>query len=327
MANVEGSAPASGAGVMEAARQVVEAVETVILGKSEVVRLAVACLLSNGHLLIEDIPGVGKTMLARALSRSIGGVFKRAQFTPDLLPADLTGTAIFNQRSGDFEFREGPVFANVLLADEINRATPKTQSALLECMEERQVSRDGQTYDLPRPFLVIATENVVEYQGTFPLPEAQLDRFLMRLSLGYPDHENEVAILTRQMKEHPITRVSPVTDPDGVARLQAAVADVHVDESLKDYIVRVVEATRTHPAARLGASPRGSLGLMRASQAFAAIEGRNFLIPDDVKALAPAVLCHRIVLRPDARARGATPQEVIDEVLRAVPVPLAAERL
>lgn len=305
---------------------IVQTVETVIVGKPDAVRLAVTCLLSNGHLLIEDIPGVGKTMLARALARAFGGLFKRAQFTPDLLPADITGTSIFNQRTADFEFREGPVFANVLLADEINRATPKTQSALLECMEEGQVSRDGATYSLPRPFLVIATENVIEYQGTFPLPEAQLDRFLMRIALGYPANSDEVTILTQQMQQHPIHAVEPVVTPEQVLAIQAAVAGVYVEDSVKEYIVRVVDATRRHPAIRLGASPRGSLGLMRSAQALAAIEGRSFVTPDEVKRVAQPVLGHRLVVRPDARARGATAAGVLDEVLRAVPVPLAPGR-
>jgi len=305
------------------ANRIIETVETVIIGKRDTVRLAVAGLLCNGHLLIEDIPGVGKTMLARALARSIGGVFKRVQFTPDILPADITGTSIFNQRTSDFEFREGPVFANVLLADEINRATPKTQSALLECMEEGQITRDGTTYALPQPFFVIATDNVIEYQGTFPLPEAQIDRFLMRLSLGYPSNADEVAILRNQVKRHPIHRVEPVVTPEQVTAIQDAVTDVFVHDSMKEYIVRVVDATRSHPAVQLGASPRGSLGIQRSAQALAAFEGRSFIIPDDVKMLARPVLGHRVVLRPEARARGATPEQVLDEVFRAVPVPLA----
>ncbi len=301
-------------------------VQNVILGKPDAVRLAVAGLLCNGHLLIEDIPGVGKTMLARALARAVGGVFKRVQFTPDLLPADITGSSIFNQKTSEFEFREGPVFANVLLADEVNRATPKTQSALLECMEEGQVSRDGRTFILPQPFIVIATENVIEYQGTFPLPEAQLDRFLFRVSLGYPTHQDEVGILRNQIKRHPIHDVQPVVTPEQVLAIQDAVTDIFVHEAIKEYIVHVVESTRQHPAVQLGASPRGSLGLQRGAQAMAAITGRAFAIPDDVKALAPPVLCHRLVLRPDARARGVSPEQVVEEILRAVPVPVAETR-
>ncbi|MBI3944665.1 MAG: MoxR family ATPase [Armatimonadetes bacterium] len=304
------------------AGRIIAAVERVIIGKPDTVRLAVVGLLCGGHVLIEDIPGVGKTMLARALARAIGGVFKRVQFTPDLLPADITGTSIYNQKTSDFEFRGGPVFANVLLADEINRATPKTQSALLECMEEHQVSRDGQTHALPHPFFVLATENVIEYQGTFPLPEAQLDRFLLRVSLGYPAHDDEVAVLRSQIRRHPIHAVEPVVTPEGVAALQEAVAGVYVHESIFDYIVRLVDGTRRHASVQLGASPRGSLGLMRGSQALAAVEGRSFAIPDDVKALAKPVLGHRIIVRPDARARGINPDQVIDEVLRAVPVPV-----
>lgn len=326
MVELEREAPPALEQVSSRAARIIEAVEAVIIGKSDTVQLAVAGLLSSGHILIEDIPGVGKTMLARALARSMGGIFKRVQFTPDLLPADITGTSIFNQKTADFEFRQGPTFCNVLLADEINRATPKTQSALLECMEEGQVTRDGQTYALPRPFLVIATQNVIEYQGTFPLPEAQIDRFLLRLSLGYPGSENEVAILNSQMKHHPIENVRPVVTPEEMVGIQEAITDVFVEGSLKAYIVQLVEATRKHPAARLGASPRGSLGLLRGSQALAAIAGRSFVIPDDVKRLAHPVLGHRISLRPDARARGVTPEQVVDEVLRSVPVPIIERR-
>lgn len=306
--------------------QIIAAVETVILGKPETVRLAAACLLCNGHLLIEDIPGVGKTMLARSLARAIGGTFHRVQFTPDLLPADITGTTIYNQKTAEFTFHQGPVFTNVLLADEINRAAPKTQSALLECMEEGQVTRDGHTYTLPRPFLVIATENVIESQGTFPLPEAQLDRFLMRLSLGYPRSDDEVAILGSQIKRHPILNVQPVLEPAQIIAAQDAVSDVFVHDSLKEYIVQIVAATRRHPALLLGASPRGSLALMRAAQALAAIEGRSFITPEDVKYLAAPVLEHRLVLRDGVRAQGTTTAKVIEAVLAAVPAPLADAR-
>lgn len=312
--------------VTEAAKRLIESIETVIVGKRDVVKLTVAGFLSGGHVLIEDIPGVGKTMLARTLAKTVGGTFKRVQFTPDLLPADVTGTTIYNQATGEFTFREGPVFANVVVADEINRATPKSQSALLECMEEGTVTVDGVVHEMPRPFFVLATENPIEYEGTYQLPEAQLDRFIMRVTIGYPAPEDEVEILTRQIKRHPIEDVEALFDPDQAAMLQTVVRDVFIEESLKDYIVRIVGKTREHPDLELGASPRGSLALMRCSQAMAAIAGREYVIPDDIKLVAMPALGHRVILKPEQRAQGLPPARIIDEVLRSVPAPTATGR-
>ncbi len=305
------------------AQALVEAIETVIVGKREAVLLIVTGLLCNGHILIEDIPGVGKTMLARALAAALGAHYRRIQFTPDLLPADITGTSIFNQKTGEFNFRPGPIFTNILLADEINRATPKTQSSLLEGMEEFQVTVDGATRELERPFFVIATENPIEYRGTYPLPEAQLDRFLMRIRLGYPTPEQEVVVLDRQVKEHPIHSVQPVVTKEEVLRMQESVREVHIDPSLKQYMVDIVVATRDHPLLALGASPRASLGLMRTGQARAALLGRDFVLPDDVKALAAPVLCHRLILKPEARLRQGDLVALVHEILNQIPVPAA----
>lgn len=306
------------------AREIVETVETAILGKRQVVQAALATILSNGHLLLEDIPGVGKTTLAKALARALGCEFKRIQFTPDLLPSDVTGTSVFNQKTLEFEFRQGPVFANVVLADEINRSTPKTQSALLECMEERQVTADGRTYPLQSPFFVIATQNNIELSGTYPLPEAQLDRFTARLSMGYPDMEDELRILQEQVKSRPVDTLVPVASAEDVRTLQAATRDVHIGLALQRYIVDIVAATRTHPAVSLGASPRGSLHLQHVSQALAFMAGRDYVTPDDVKSLAVAVLAHRVIVRPEHRIKGATAQSVVAEVLQRIPVPIAA---
>jgi MoxR-like ATPase len=305
----------------ERIRAIVDAIETVIVGKRDAVELAVIGLLSNGHILVEDIPGVGKTMLAKALAASLGGKYRRIQFTPDLLPADITGTSIFNQKTGEFSFRPGPVFANVLLADEINRATPKTQSSLLECMEEFQVTVDGATRKLEQPFFVIATENPIEYRGTHPLPEAQLDRFLMRIRIGYPRPDEEIIVLERQVKQHPIHSVRSVVEHEEILRMQESVRDVHIDASLKQYLVDLVAATRDHPMLTLGASPRASLGLMRTGQARAALEGREFVLPDDIKALAAPVLCHRLILKPEARVHQAEATEIVAELLDQLPVP------
>ena len=309
----------------ERSARLIEQIETVIVGKRQTVRLTVAGLLCGGHILIEDIPGVGKTMLARALAKALECDFRRIQFTPDLLPADVLGVSIYNQATGQFEFRHGPIFANVVLADEINRATPKSQSALLEAMEEFQVTVDGCTWELPRPFFVIATENPIEYEGTYSLPEAQLDRFLMRVQLGYPSPSDEVDILSRQIKEHPIHRVTPVLSQEEVAELQDAVRDVAIDDSLKEYAVQLVDRTRSHPAVQLGASPRGSLALMRCGQAVAAIAGRTYVIPEDIQGVAHAVLGHRVIVKPEQRIRGVGPEQVVGEVLRAVDVPILAE--
>jgi MoxR-like ATPase len=304
------------------AQRVVAAVETAIVGKTDVVELALAVLLSNGHLLIEDIPGVGKTTMAKAFARSLGLSFKRIQFTPDLLPSDITGSSIYNQKSGDFEVRGGPVFANIVLADEINRTTPKTQAALLECMEERQVTIDGVAHPLPAPFFVIATQNNIEMSGTYPLPEAQLDRFTARIGMGYPDREAERRILGGQFQARPVDSISPVMDGREIMEMQSAVRDVHVDESIQGYILDIVGTTRTLPTVALGASPRGSLGLMHAAQARAAIEGRNFVKPDDVKALASSILAHRIIVRPEQRVRGVTAFTCVEEAISRVPVPV-----
>ena len=304
---------------------ILDEVETVIVGKRRAVELVVIGLLGNGHILIEDIPGVGKTMLARAVSLALGVEYRRIQFTPDLLPADITGVSIYNQKTSEFEFRPGPVFTNILLADEINRATPKTQSSLLECMGEFQVSADGVTRPLPRPFFVIATENSIEYRGTFPLPEAQLDRFLMRLGMGYPTPDEEVTILERQMHEHPIGKVRPVLTVEDIVALQEAIKEVYLEDSLKHYIVSLVDATRRSAGITLGASPRGSIALMRCSQANAAMNARDFVTPDDVKLLAEPVLIHRLILKPDARVKGLRPAQIIEEVLHTIPVPVLQE--
>jgi MoxR-like ATPase len=297
------------------ANQVIDNVEKVIVGKRAAIELIVVSLLCEGHVLLEDVPGSGKTMLARSIAVSLGNTFKRVQCTPDLLPNDITGVSIFNQKSGEFEFRAGPIFVNILLADEINRATPRTQSALLEAMQEQQVTVDGVTRELPRPFLVLATQNPVEYEGTFPLPEAQLDRFLMRLSLGYPSPEDERRILVNLWREHPITKLTEVVDGNEILALQKMIWDVHVDETLQAYITTLAAATRTHPDLALGISPRGSLALFKAAQALAAVRGRDHVLPDDIKYLAPVALPHRFIVTPEAELRGRTAGDILVDIL------------
>lgn len=306
--------------------EIISNVEKAIVGKREAVSLAVAALLAEGHMLIDDIPGVGKTTLAQALARSVHGEFKRVQFTPDLLPSDLTGVSIYDPGRCEFVFRPGPVFANIVLADEINRATPKSQAALLECMEERQVSADGVSYPVPRPFMVIATENPIEYEGTYALPEAELDRFLLRIRLGYPRPTDEVEIMDRQRLRHPLETVDSVLDTRDLLELQRTVREIYLDDSLKAYIVELVNATRTHPDVALGASPRGSLALMRLSQALAASQGRDYVIPEDIRSVAVAALAHRLSLNPDRQMRGLSAEQVVEELLAAQPAPLGKRR-
>ena len=303
------------------AQGIVDNVSKVIVGKRPVIEHALAALIAQGHLLVEDVPGVGKTMLAKSLSTSIGCVFKRIQFTPDLLPSDVSGISVYNQQSGDFQFRPGPIMSQVVLADEINRATPKTQSALLEAMEELQVTVDGVTHHLEHPFIVFATQNPIEYEGTFPLPEAQLDRFLMRISLGYPDFGEEIAVIEQQEQVHPIESLEPVAGPHDIVALQEAAKEIYVDRVVREYIVHLVESTRGHRDLSLGASPRASLGLFRAGRALALVQDRDYVLPDDIKALAPAVTAHRIILSPSARMRGMRAWDVVAELLEEVPVP------
>jgi MoxR-like ATPase len=302
--------------VQEFAAKVTANVEKVIIGKGDTIELLLVAMLCEGHVLLEDVPGVGKTMLARSLALSIGGAFKRLQCTPDLLPNDVTGVSVFNQQTSQFEFRPGPIFVNILLADEINRATPRTQSALLEAMQEQQVTVDGVTRLLPRPFLVMATQNPIEYEGTFPLPEAQLDRFLMRLAIGYPATEDEKRLLTHLQREHPINHLEQIVEGSQLIPLQQLVWDVHVDESLHDYIIRLVTATRGHPDLALGGSPRASLALFKTAQALAALRGRDHVIPDDIKVLVLPTMTHRLIVRPEAELRGRTALSIIGEVVQ-----------
>lgn len=302
---------------------IIDNVEKVIVGKRPSIELLMVAMLCEGHVLIEDVPGVGKTMLARSLAVSLHGQFNRVQCTPDLLPNDITGVAIYNQKSGQFEFRSGPVFVNVLLVDEINRATPRTQSALLEAMQEQQVTVDGVTYALPRPFLVLATQNPIEYEGTFPLPEAQLDRFLMRLSVGYPSLADERRLLSHLSREHPITQLKPVVETQGLVEMQHQVWEIFVEDSLQDYIVQLTSATRGHPDLTLGASPRASLALFKAAQALAAIRGRDHVIPDDIQLLVPAILTHRLLISPEAELRGRTPHGVLAGIIEKTPLEIS----
>lgn len=301
---------------------IIDNIEKVIIGKRQTIELLMVAILCNGHVLLEDVPGVGKTMLARALATSLGGEFKRIQCTPDLLSNDITGVSIFNQKTSEFAFHQGPIFVNVLLVDEINRATPRTQSSLLEAMQEFQVTIDGITYPLPKPFLVLATQNPIEYEGTFPLPEAQLDRFLMRLSMGYPSNADERLLLARMRREHPITTLQPVATPDQLTGLQQEVWEVHVDDTLQDYIIKLVEATRESPELTLGASPRASLALFKAGQALAAVRGRDYVIPDDIQVLSPSILTHRLISSPEAELRGRTPARILADLIAKVPLDL-----
>jgi MoxR-like ATPase len=304
------------------AHMLTENIERVIIGKRATIEFILVALLCEGHVLLEDVPGSGKTMLARAVATSLGMSFKRIQCTPDLLPNDVTGVSIFNQKNGEFEFKPGPTFVNILLADEVNRATPRTQAALLEAMQEQQVTVDGVTRDLPRPFLVLATQNPIEYEGTFPLPEAQLDRFLIRLSLGYPSKADERQILTNLWREHPITKIGKVVDGQDLLSLQKQIWDVNVDATLQDYIVTLAETTRTHSDLSLGVSPRGSLALLKTAQALAAIRGRDYVMPDDIKTLVPLTFAHRIILKPEAELRGRTAHTILEDILEKTPLDL-----
>ncbi len=308
--------------VPELSKRIIDSVDRVIVGKRAVTELVLVALLCEGHVLVEDVPGVGKTTLARSVARSIGGKFRRLQFTPDLLPSDVSGIVFFNQKSGDFELRPGPIFSNILLADEINRATPRTQSALLEAMEERTVTIEGDTLPLPRPFLVLATENPVELEGTFPLPEAQLDRFFLRLEIGYPGAEEEMELLARFQTANPLEDLEPVTTPEELLTAVRSCRETYVDNDLRAYIIDIARATRAHDTIRLGVSPRGTFALFRASQALAAIRGRSFVIPDDVKEVSRAVLAHRIMLSPEARLRGRHAGQIIDEIVAGLNVPV-----
>jgi MoxR-like ATPase len=308
------------ASIQQAGDRVVANVERVIVGKHNEVRFALVALLCKGHLLIEDVPGTGKTVLAKAIARSLGSSFRRIQFTPDLLPSDVTGLSIYNQKTQEFEFRPGPIMAQVVLADEINRATPKTQSALLESMEERQATIDGVTYPMPDPFLVIATQNPIEYEGTFALPEAQLDRFMLRIRLGYPEPLEEIVILDEQKRAHPLEEIEEVCPVEELRELQADVREVYVDSAVADYIVRLVNATRLHPDVYLGASPRGSIALYRAGQALAGLLGRDYVIPDDIKALAEPALAHRLIIKTSSTIHDVNAGQVVRELLESVPV-------
>ena len=310
---------------MEAVRRLADKVagnvEKVIVGKTDAVRLTVVGLLCQGHLLIEDVPGTGKTVLAKSLARSVGGSFHRIQFTPDMLPSDVIGVTIFNQQTREFEFRAGPIMAQIVLTDEINRATPKTQAALLEAMEERQVTVDGVTYPTPRPFLVLATQNPIEYEGTFPLPEAQLDRFMLRLTLGYPGPQDEIRMLEQQQTVHPLDTLKEVVSIEELIEAQQAVRQVRASLEIKRYILEIVTATRRHGEVYLGASPRGSLALLRTAQAWAALSGRDFILPDDIKKMAPSVLAHRLIVGAAARIREVDSRTLIEEILRTVAAP------
>ncbi len=307
--------------VRSLSERVIDNVERVIVGKRREVQMTLIALLCEGHLLIEDVPGVGKTMLARSIAKSVGCSFRRIQFTPDMLPSDVTGVSMFNQKTREFEFRPGPVMAQIVLADEINRATPKTQSALLEAMEERQMTVDGVTYPMERPFLVLATQNPIEYEGTFPLPEAQIDRFMMRVSLGYPSQADEMRILELQREHHPVEDIGQVVTAAELVAAQEAVKKVYVDDLIKEYIVDLATSSRRHPDVYLGASPRGSLALFKTARAYAALEGRMYVIPDDVKVLLVTTFAHRLIISPSARLKSVEARAVVEQIAASVPVP------
>lgn len=311
--------------ITEIGTRIKESVERVIVGKSEVVELAIVTLLCEGHLLLEDVPGIGKTMLAKSVARSLGCTFRRIQCTPDLLPSDITGTYIYNQKTADFEYRPGPIMAQIVLADEINRATPRTQSALLEAMQELQVTAEGDTKPLPRPFMLLATQNPIELEGTFPLPEAQLDRFLLKVNIGYPAPEDDHIILARFRQSDPLEELEPAVSSDELIQIQAECRKIHVTPDVEDYVIRLIHATRQHASLQLGASPRAMLALYRASQALAALRGRPFVIPDDVKYLVPYTLSHRIISLAESRLRGHSAEETLAEILNSVPVPVEQE--
>lgn len=296
-------------------------IETVVVGKRREIELSIVALLAGGHVLLEDVPGVGKTVMVKAIAKSLGAEFKRIQFTPDLLPSDVTGAAIYNQKELAFEFRPGPIMANIVLADEINRTSPKTQAALLESLEEGNVTIDGETMSLPTPFFVMATQNPIEYAGTYPLPEAQLDRFLFKIRMGYPSAEDELEVLNRLEKSHPLEDVTPVLALDDVREMQTTVKNIYVDQLVKSYIVHIVNETREHPSIRLGVSPRGSISILKAAQAYAFLQGREYVIPDDIKYLAPFALSHRIILKSEINMARKTQEEVLKEIVEKVPVP------
>jgi MoxR-like ATPase len=309
------------ADIQATANRIVENVEHVMVGKRQAVQLTVLGLLCQGHILIEDVPGVGKTVLAKSIAKSVGCKFQRIQFTPDMLPSDVTGVSVFNQKTREFEFRPGPIHAQIVLVDEINRATPKTQSALLEAMEERQVTVDGHTYPLDTPFMVLATQNPIEYEGTFPLPEAQLDRFMLRIRLGYPGKEEEIEVLNRQQHQHPVNTLEQVTGVEELRAAQEAVKDIYVDQLVKEYIINIVRQTRDHPDVYLGSSSRGALAIYRLGQARAALLGRDYVLPDDVKALAGPALGHRIIVGPAARIKDIEPEQIVNDIVDQMAVP------